>query len=337
MSPPAVSVVIPTYNRAALLPRALTSVIEQTFTDWEIVLVDDGSTDETEAVAAHYAGQLGERFTYLRQKNKGSSRARNAGIDLCRGRFVAFLDSDDEYRPTKLQRQIELFETRPELGLVYSDWAFVDLEGVRHQSALDTKCPLARHVPVETVGPGLHVCAEPLFDWLIRAYFIATIVGLVRREVLGGEIRFPESQAYAEEWLFYLRVARRCRAGFVDEPLSLHHFVPGSLARTDKHRNTVRYHALLKAIRDEFDGLSRESRSAIRGQLARTCRQLGYDALRDGDGRRALLCFAESLWHEPNSTTAGQVLRAGVSCIRRRGGRPLDDPQASKALPGPAR
>jgi len=101
MSSPVVSVIVPTYNRQALLPRALDSVVAQTFDNWEIVLVDDGSTDGTEDVAARYREQLKERFTYIRQPNQGSSNARNHGMDACNGRFVAFLDSDDEFLPTK--------------------------------------------------------------------------------------------------------------------------------------------------------------------------------------------------------------------------------------------
>ncbi len=110
---PAVSVIIPTYNRAELLPRALDSVVGQTFTDWGIVLVDDGSTDETSRVVRDYADRLGDRLVYIHQENKGSSQARNTGIDACRGRFVAFLDSDDECSPTRLGRQLELFDLRP--------------------------------------------------------------------------------------------------------------------------------------------------------------------------------------------------------------------------------
>ena len=107
MSEPTVSVIVPTYNRQPLLPRAIDSVVAQTFGDWEIVLVDDGSTDSTREMADRYSHQLGDRFVYIPQPNRGASAARNRGIDVCRGRFVAFLDSDDEFLPTKLG-QLEL-------------------------------------------------------------------------------------------------------------------------------------------------------------------------------------------------------------------------------------
>jgi hypothetical protein len=86
---------------------------------------------------------------------------------------VAFLDSDDEFAPTKLERQLTLFTLRPELGFVYSDFAFIDLDGVHHPSVFDAKFPLSRQVFGECVAPGLSVIGNRLFDTLIRGYFIA--------------------------------------------------------------------------------------------------------------------------------------------------------------------
>lgn len=325
MSPPTVSIVIPTYNRADLLRRALDSVITQTFTDWEIVLVDDGSTDGTEGLAAEYRRRLGDRLRYVQRENGGCGRARNTGIDRARGRFVAFLDSDDEFLPHKLARQMELFDLRPELGLVYGDYSFVDYEGVRHESVFDEISPLAREVPHTEIAPGLCVCHGSLFDTLIRGYFVATIVGMVRREVLGDAIRFPSDRAYAEEWLFYLHVARACPAGFVNEPLCLHHHVAGSLARTDRGRNVRRYLHLLQSIRASFPDLSRAQRRTVRNQIARSNRQLGYDAYRDGRFSEAARWFAHAFCHRPELAPLGEAVQAaGLSLLPRRWTAPAD-------------
>ncbi len=310
MTSPTVSVVIPTMNREGLLPRAIDSVIAQTFTDWEIVLVDDGSTDGTPRVARSYLDRLGERLTYIPQDNCGCSAARNRGINASRGRFISFLDSDDEFLPHKLQRQIELFDARPETGFVYSDFSFIDLNGERHESTFRAKFPLALAVPAERVSPGLYACRENLFDTLVRGYFIATIVGMVRREVLGHRIRFDENQAYSEEWLFYLHVARRCPSGFVDEPLALHHYTASSLARLDKQRNSERKYELLRTINASFPDMSRVQRRAVSDQLARTCRQIGYDAMSSGHYRRALEYAARSWLHKPDLRGAANVLSA---------------------------
>lgn len=303
MTNPTVSVIVPAFNNERLLPRALDSIIAQTFTDWEIVLVDDGSVDGTPDVAAQYAKRLKNRLIRIRQPNRGSSCARNRGIDASRGRFVAFLDADDEFLPNKIGRQLELFELRSELGFVYSDYAFVDLDGVRHESAFDAKHVVARDVPCETVGPGLQVCCGNLFDYLIRAYFISTIVGLVRREVLSSTIRFPVDQFFGEEWLFYLKVARACEAGFVDEPLSVYHYRTGSLARADKARNAASYRKLLKAMEVSLGHLTRGHRRVVRGNVARVERQLGYKAYRSGSYAEAAAYLREALRYEPSLRT----------------------------------
>jgi len=302
-----VSVVIPTFNRASYLQRAIDSVVAQTFADWEIVLIDDGSTDDTQRVAEEYAQLLHERFMYIRQSNHGSSHARNCGIEASSGKFIAFLDADDEYLPHKLERQIELFTKCPELGMVYGDYAYVDLDGVRHESAFDTKCGQARAVKAELVEPGLYRCNGSLFDCLLREYFIATIVGMVRREVLADCIRFPEDVRYAEEWLFYLDVARRCRAGFVDEPLCLHHFVKGSLARSNASANTACFVETLGAVAERFPNLAARQRRVLKAHQARALRQLGYDAHREGRFGDASRAFAQSFRCMPRLKVLGEA------------------------------
>lgn len=318
MTTPRVSVIIPVYNRASLLPRTLDSVIAQAFRDWEIVLVDDGSTDSTAEVADAYARKLGDRLMYIRQENRGAGAARNRGIDVCRGRFVAFLDSDDEFRPRKLEKQMELFARRPELGFVFSDYATVDVDGTRSESVFGGEDLTARQLRYESIAPALNVCGN-LFDTLIRGYFISTIVGLVRREVLGENLRFDTDLIFGEEWLFYLRVARTCPAGFVDEPLSVYHFQRGSLGRTDKQRNANRYRALLLAIHDTFADLTRSQRQAGRHNLAQLGRQMGCAAYRRGRFAEAADAFADALRFEPNLRTTWHYLQASMGKWLSRG------------------
>jgi glycosyltransferase involved in cell wall biosynthesis len=315
MSRPTVSVIIPTFNRAALISRALDSVIAQTFGDWEVIVIDDGSTDSTRDVIAAYQCRLGQRLRYLFQPNAGCCSARNAGIELSQGRFVAFLDSDDEFAPTKLTRQLELFDLRPNLGLVYSDYACIDLSGASFPSVLDTKCPLGRRVPQEQIAPGLCVVAGSTFDWLIREYFISTIVGLVRRDVLGDHIRFMSDPAYAEEWLFWLQVTKKCECGFVNEPLSVHHFTPASISRTRAQHNTIRLRHTLKEMLRVLAPLTRSQRRCVRLNLARTDRQLGFDAYHDRDFGTAAGAFARSFLHRPSSGALANLTDAAAHRI----------------------
>ncbi|MBA7689290.1 Undecaprenyl-phosphate 4-deoxy-4-formamido-L-arabinose transferase [subsurface metagenome] len=119
-SNPTVSVIIPTYNRAHLVSRAIESVLNQTYQDFEIIVVDDGSTDDTEEIVRSFKN---ERIRYIRhEKNKGAAAARNTGIKVAKGEYIAFQDSDDEWLPEKLEKQMKVFENVPqEVGVVYTD------------------------------------------------------------------------------------------------------------------------------------------------------------------------------------------------------------------------
>ena len=318
MGSPIVSVVIPTFNREALLPRALESVCAQTFGDWEIVVVDDGSTDNTPQLLQQWSARLGDRLRCVRQANAGSSAARDRGIDAARGSFVCFLDSDDEFLPTKLERQLALFHRRPELGFVFSDYAYVTLDGQRHASAWADMCPQAQRVAYAEVEPGLCVCRGDLFETLLEEYFIATIVGMVRREVLGSQIRFPVGLAYAEEWLFYLKVVRACPSGFVREALSLHHCVANSLARTDRRRNVENLYELLRHMCHDLAPLTPRHRRIISRRMAVTARQIGYDLYRLGDYRAAAQRFGQAFRHHPGPGAAANWLDARLRALTAR-------------------
>lgn len=303
MSDPLVSVIIPTYNRARLLPRAIASIVAQTFCDWELILIDDGSTDGTGLIAAEWASRLGDRLVYVRRARAGACAARNAGIELARGRYVAFLDSDDEFVAAKLERQLRLFALRPELGLVYCDYSTVDIQGRRESSVFDGRHATARAVTALRIEPGLYVCRD-LFDTLLRGYFISTIAGLVRRDVLGRTIRFREELRFGEEWLFYLEVARASRAGFVDEPLAVYHFQAGSLSRSDKDQNAAEFRRLLLAMLASFPELRAEQLRVIRRHLGQLNRQLGCAAYRQAHYAEAGARFAEAVRFEPDVRTA---------------------------------
>lgn len=330
MRMPEVSVIVPTFNRAALLPRCLDSIIAQTLTDWEVILIDDGSTDHTEAVARDYERRTEGRVRFAKQDHRGPGAARNHGIELARGRFVAFLDSDDEFAPIKLARQLELFNHLPEIGFVYSDYSCVDPSGGGYASAFDEKFRLARSVPCEEVAPRLFACTSSLFDTLFEGYFVATITGMVRREILGRSIRFDPSLRYGEEWLFYLRVARAAPAGFVNEPLSIHHAVPGSLARTDRGQNTVQFLKLLQAMKHSFPDLTRKQRASLRARTAAAWRQSGYDALRAHRPRAAAHAFLSALRLEPRLATLTDFLSVFPASLF-----PKPDPSPIQKVPSP--
>ncbi len=330
MRTPSVSIIIPTFNRATLLPRSLDSVLAQTVSDWEIVVIDDGSTDDTPAVTERYRARLGDRLVRVRQPNRGSSAARNVGLSVARGHYVAFLDSDDEFQPTKLERQLELFKLQPDLTMVFSDMDCVDTGGRASEPLFEMVAGSMSRVTHDTVGPELHVCTGDVFDVLIDGYFIPTIVGMVRRDVAGRDLLFPERQAYAEEWLYYLRVLRSGRVGFVNERLSVHHHTTGSLARSDKRRNVARYYQILRAIERDFTDLTSRQRNSVQTQLADACRQLAYDATRGGARGLSVVRFARAFAHQPRWRIFRETIGATVGCVARWGTGGSQDQRAER-------
>lgn len=129
---PAVSIVMPTHNRADYIGVAVDSVLGQTYTDWELVIVDDGSTDDTRAVVAQYLAR-DPRIRYVRQEeNRGIALSRNHGVAVSRGRYIAMLDSDDAWAsPEKLALQVAALDADPQLGLVGTWRVFINEQGAR--------------------------------------------------------------------------------------------------------------------------------------------------------------------------------------------------------------
>ncbi len=126
---PKVSVIIPTYNCAHYLADALESVFQQTFSDYEVIVVDDGSPDNTKEVVERFITRYPSRLKYIYQPHQERSVARNNGIQAASGEYIAFLDADDQWLPHKLSIQVPILDEHPEIGLVHSDIIFMNQEG----------------------------------------------------------------------------------------------------------------------------------------------------------------------------------------------------------------
>ena len=131
MGKPTVSVIMPTHNDVKYLTRAIDSVISQSFKDWELLVVDDGSTDDTPTVIAEYAKKDSRIRPFRIEKASGSpTKPRNIGIENATGRYIAFLDSDDLWLPTKLEHQMALFEKEDKAAIVFSYYKVISEEGI---------------------------------------------------------------------------------------------------------------------------------------------------------------------------------------------------------------
>lgn len=314
MARPQVSVVIPAYNAATFLRRAVDSVRAQTWTDWEIVIVDDASTDGTFGVATALRRELGDRLQIIRQRSGGASAARNTGITAAHGRFIAFLDADDEFLPDRLERQLDFFNRQPQLGLIFSDYRVVRLDGSIARR-FDDPGILARHAPCEEIAPKLRALAPDFFAFLLRQHFISPITALVRRDVLGAQIRYPVGLDYWEERVFFLEVARAAPAGWIDAPLAINHHVAGSLSRSDTLRNLVHRVRAMEEMERRFGDAGPDALRQVRGELADCIRALALAHYKQRNYAPAAELFSRSLRLEPSLRGAVHWLQAAVRAI----------------------
>jgi len=210
MLTPKVSVIIPTRNRKHLVEKAVESVLAQSYQDFELIVVDDGSRDGSGRVLKGYEGRL----TYIYEENRSRSATRNLGVKKARGKYVAFLDSDDVWMPTKLERQIHLLESDPTIALVHCLTSVINEKGAPCEELIE----FHRVHEQRSMKVG--------FDYATLALEcnIFTSCVVLRREVfleLGG---FDEGFDYLEDWDFYLRLAFKYKISVIASPLTLYRY-----------------------------------------------------------------------------------------------------------------
>lgn len=194
-----VSVIIPTYNRANLLNKGVESVLRQTFSDFEIIIVDDGSTDCTKEVVSRFQD---DRIVYVCQANQGRSAARNRALDIARGKYIAFLDSDDEYLDTKLADQVAYMESHQQIGMVYTSAECIDEQD--------------RLLRGRTYKAN---CAGKIYKQVafFRPVTITLPTVMLRREVLDAVGRFDTQMERFEDTDLWRRIAKRFDVGAMQQ------------------------------------------------------------------------------------------------------------------------
>jgi glycosyltransferase involved in cell wall biosynthesis len=265
---PKVTVVIPTYNRAEKVRKAVDSVLAQSFTDLEVIVVDDGSSDATEQVLKH---KFGDRIRYYFQSNQGVSVARNKGIEEARGECVAFLDSDDLWEQEKLEWQLKTLDRfGPQCGACYTDVRFFNHveqrtmfqlaeENYRHEGETGVNAEALRLL-VKPGGAGMVICLSSL---------------LVRTDELKKQRGFDTRLLYSQDSEFMFRLATQTGFCFVNHPLVLfdrspvedrHVGVSSAWNRTDffLQDSQQRLEGLLQVTKDQPPAI----RNLVRRQLA---------------------------------------------------------------------
>lgn len=208
-----VTVIIPTYNRANTIKRAIESVQNQTYSNLEIIIVDDNSSDNTK----HIIDSINDsRIKYIKQcKNLGGAAARNVGIKNAKGSCIAFQDSDDEWLPNKLQKQLEFMESENADVVCCSYWRYMDKE----------KSIIPKYKIEQNIN---------LYEKLFRENFIGTPTIIGKKQCFNSEM-FDESMPRFQDWELMLRMTKRYKVAFLNEPLVNAYVQDTSITRNSKN------------------------------------------------------------------------------------------------------
>lgn len=202
---PKVSVVIPTYNHGHFLSEAIQSVLDQTLKDWELIVVDDGSTDNTSEVVDSFNDY---RVRYHRQENQGPAASLNKGLELASGEYVRFLDADDYLIPGSIRAQVELLDRNPRVALVYGQAYVMDGYGrvfdIR-KSAWGHDSPVV-------------IPSADAFRWLLRGCRICKSTVMLRKSALKRVGPFQIDSFLGEDWDVWLRIAAHYDLAYVPSP-----------------------------------------------------------------------------------------------------------------------
>ena len=257
MNNPLVTVVVPTYNRASLIADALASVYEQTYRPLQLIVVDDGSTDDTNSVVSSWItghAQV-ENFSvkYISQDNQGGNVARNRGITEAAGEYVAFLDSDDLWHDNKLQLQMELFCDAPEVGGVYC--------GMRHIKLASGE--------VLALAKRSYPSGKLLNRLLVRDVTAPTSTYVIRKDVFEKVGSFDEELQARQDWDMWIRVASACEIGVVPEVLVDYREHAGVRTATNPQKEIAAYKRIMKKYSDLRDNCPFAVRQAAKSAFYR--------------------------------------------------------------------
>jgi len=254
---PLVSIILPTYNRDWVITQAIDSVLAQSYTNFELIIIDDGSTDKTTDVIKSYEGKL----QYVYTKNSGVAKARNRGISISKGKFIAFIDSDDTWEPQKLAKQILFLSKNPSYGLCYCGAQYF------HNKNLER----------DTISHYKNIKNGFIFSELLKQPSIATPTVIIRADIIENVGTFNEKFKLFEDRDLWLRVALNNKIHFVPELLvNIHRFSNANNLTNQESEMRVYYQLLLKELLATNKHLNIFDRLLIRNQLAHSLHDSAY-------------------------------------------------------------
>ncbi len=285
-----VSVVIPLYNAQDVIRETVQTVLAQTWKDYDIVVVDDGSTDGSGAVVKEF----GYRVRYIRQANAGVAAARNRGVAESKGECVAFLDHDDLWDPSKLDKQVRVLETYPKVGMVITDVAHIDR---------------ASH-PMGILGKGYNP-SETFARLFVGGYVPTPSAAMIRRSVLESVGGFDErfNSAGMDDHELWTRIAAHCEIANIPEPLTYHRNREMKSAWIGLGHRPV----LVTILLDRF-GQDKEKRRYLVREQASYLADLGKHLVKEGRGQEGRSRLVEGL---TLSLGEARSLRTAWRCVSR--------------------
>jgi len=211
---PEISIVIPAYNASRYIRDSISSVLDQTFSSWELIVVDDGSTDNTAEIIKGFLTD--PRIKLLQQKNRGVSAARNAGIQEAKGRYIAFLDADDFYLKTNLQYKFDILNANTAIDFIYSDLIRTDKD--------------LNEVAIET-GVNVEHLFEEVLSWQRETIPCLPSNVVVKSSALKGELLFDENLSNCADRYMKIMLAKHLKGYHIPEPLLKYRDTPGSMSK----------------------------------------------------------------------------------------------------------
>jgi glycosyltransferase involved in cell wall biosynthesis len=309
-----VSVIVPTYNRAYCICAAIDSVLAQTHANWEMIIIDDGSTDNTKDLVLSKYGH-DERIRYFYQRNFGVSVARNSGLRQARGEFIAFLDSDDLWEPWKLEIEVLVLNRLPEAGMVWTDMKAVDKEGkmitanyLRRmydayksfptaESLFGSSLRLSAIAPhLNELAPGKHVYFGDIFSQMLLGSLVHTSTVLLRRTRCKRVGLFREDYLAGEDYDYHLRTCREGAVAFIDVSS-----ITYQVGRSDQLTVRCRTHIALNYLNTVEPMLSQDRGRVslppdmLNGAFAEAYADVGDLLMENGDVSKALKALWTSL------------------------------------------
>lgn len=301
---PRFSVIIPNYNNATTLARAIDSVLAQRYSAHEIIVVDDGSSDHSRAVCAVY----GSRVIYVYQENAGVSAARNRGAQLASGDWLAFLDADDRYFPNRLQAHADWIMREPDIDFLLGDQEFhTPDDGFLHLSI--NHCGAGRSLIERYPGQEeLPMCSEDFEEFIADGFGEIRSLSLPTAtfEELGG---FRPGMQIGEDLHLVVRLCARSRkAGAVNLPLAIYYIFPDSALRANVLKAQIAFVAAIETLYAELSGAAAGIRRGCAKKLRRARLDMCYSYLRAGRKLDALRNAMPLLRQDPGWTSLRDVL-----------------------------